>query len=105
MRALVCIVHLSTYTGCVVSASTFEADNLAAELKQQADRMSKVLTAWVETLDPVRPNTMGSKARHAGCSAYAYPTAEYRDQQGDETADGSVLLPLEAEAVLDPYRV
>jgi hypothetical protein len=52
---------------------------------RQVERLAALLEAWVATLDPVRPGTMGATSTHAGCAAYAFPTAEAGPDGGAST--------------------
>ena len=82
-----------------VTANTFEADNVAHELPAQAQRMAALLEAWVATLDPIKPGTMGASATHAGCAAYAFPSG------GPDGAAAVSAAQLLADAEHDPYLV
>ena len=51
----------------------FEADSVADTNQDIVQHMRAEVLAWMATLDPVKPGTMGAKARHEGCDAYRSP--------------------------------
>lgn len=52
-----------------LSASTFEADNLAAAMPEEVDRLAARLQQWQATV----PQSPLMQATHMGCLNYAYP--------------------------------
>ena len=58
----------------------FEADSVAAANADTVQSMRAELLAWMATLDPVRPGTMGANSRHEGCNAYRTPSRTLANQ-------------------------
>lgn len=52
------------------TAPPFEAFNIADQNPSIVAELRTTLLAWVATLDPIPPNTMGSRSKHLGCDAY-----------------------------------
>ena len=86
-----------------VSAETFEANSIAHEQPAEVARLAAILEKWVTTLDPIPPNTMGSRSKHAGCAAYAFPSGNPGGGASDAAADDAAAL--HRAAAQEPYLV